>query len=784
MSRLLAWLLRVFGPRYRLSPIVVEYLERSGRIGKTDQIPSELIPLAARLWSRGWYNHKILDSMRDWILPYWATRQLDPTDCGFVGYALLPVQINLTYRNWTALGNPESRYEAIVDPRGLITPQPNEWGWSFDAWLRVDGETYFPSRLDEKTITQQLHENLPFVQTQYQAARLRVNQEAFATRANDETEWLIAAYTIENPRGDAQSANLFLALRPFNPEGVAVIDNVELRGTELWINESLGAILPTPDAFATSDFENGDVASHLDALNNRSNISDKTGLATFVAAYEIELRPHTHRVITVAMPLTKRNEASAGVVQWLEPNALAQLKRDFSNRWRTLLAQGMTIHVPDDAVQNAFDANKAHLLVLHDGDSITPGPFLYHEFWWRDAAFMLHALDQLGYHEQVKNVLKTFPRYLRKDGFVQSQEGEWDSNGQALWLLEQNARLSGDYEILHDEYWQALNAAHWIDAARQKTKRRDDRVPEHGLLPAGMSAEHLGANDFYFWDDWWGLAGLRSASFAAKTFNSPEDAQKLQTAYDAFFHDVNDALARAAEKNNADWMPASPYRRADSAMVSNLIASYPLQLVAPDDPRLVATIAELRKIAFVDGAFFHHVGHGGFGTYLALHIAGAEIFQRKRDGWDAFRFLLKHASPTWTWGETIHPITKRGGHGDGHHGWAAADVVSFVRNALLFEEDDHLVLTPALPDDWVFETAALKVERAATYFGDVDFTLAFGEHNATLVLQGKWRVPPAYIEWNLPIEIKDAGGNIAGVELLNAHQIRFPNNVTRIVATF
>jgi hypothetical protein len=272
--------------------------------------------------------------------------------------------------------------------------------------------------------------------------------------------------------------------------------------------------------------------------------------------------------------------------------------------------------------------------------------------------------------------------------------------------------------------------------------------------------------------------------FAASTFNAENDCKKLQTAFDLFYRDVMDALARAAHRNHAEWMPASPTRRADSAMVSNLVASYPLQLLPARDARITATIQKLREIAFVDGAFFHHVGHGGFGTYLALHLAGAELYQRKQEAWNALRFLSANASPTWTWGETIHPHTRRGGHGDGHHGWAAADVVSFIRNALLFEEDNHLVLTPALPEEWVFETASIKVERAATHFGAVDFTLAFGDHNATLVLKGKWRTTPDFIEWNLPMEAKAAGGELTGVELVTPRCIRFPANITKVVATF
>lgn len=788
MMRLLAWLIRQLGPRYGFSPLVAEYLARADALGKTAQIPDTLLPLAARLWTRGWFNRNFFDSHRDWILPYWATRQFDPTDPGFVAHALQPVILNTAYRNWTTLGNPDALSEAIVDPRGLVTPQPNGDGWSLDAWLRADAEIFFPSRLAEKDIAQNLFENLPLVQTQYEPARLRVNQETFALRADDESSWLIAAYAVENPRDDARQATLYLALRPFNPEGAALVDHLTWRASqtthELWVNDELAAIFPPPHAIASSDTAGGDVAFQLDALNGATERQDAAGLATTLAAYPLTLPPHSRQTISVALPMSRTRAVNAQAAQWTKPDALPNLKRAFSATWRKLLASGMNIRVPDDAIQNAFDANKAYLLLFHDGASITAGPFLYHEFWFRDAAYMLNALSQLGFHAQVNQVLATYPRYIRKDGYMLAQDGEWDANGQALWALEQHTRLSGDFELLHNQYWHVLNAAHWIDATRQKTKRRDTRVPEHGLLPAGMSAEHLGPNDFYFWDDWWGLAGLRAAIFAAQTFNSPADAEKLQAAYDAFSQDLDAALENAARKNNARWMPASPYRGADSAMVSNIAASYPLQLVAPDDARIAATLEALEREAFVDGAFFHHVGFGGFGTYLALHLAGAEIFQRRARAWQAMRFLLKHASPTWTWAEAIHPSTRRGGHGDGHHGWMAADLVSFIRNALLFEEGDHLVLTPALPDEWIFETARIQVERAATYFGEVNFTLAFGDHSVTLVLNGKWREPPAYIEWNLPMKIQDAGGDHAGVELVDAQRIKFPAAVSRVVATF
>lgn len=790
MYRLLLILIRFLGPRWELHPIVAEYLSRSQNIGKSEHLPTNLIPLAARLWSRGWFNHQFLDTHRDWILPYWATHQLEPTDRGFVSRALQPVLLNQSYRDWTMIGSPGSSLEAIVDPRGLITPQPNESGWSLDTWLEVNGQLYFPSRLDDKTITQTPYENLPIVQTQYEPARLRVNQQAFAVQDDQGADWVIAAATIENPRGDARRARLYLAVRPFNPEGAAIINHIEIRNQRdaasevgVWINSHLGVLLPPPNSIAFGNEERGDAQpERFEKSLQLSQITSATGVASATLAYDLELSPHSHRIVNAVLPMRPAQQVSAQSVEWTNADVYPALRRTNQLRWRTLLDQGMKIRVPDDQIQNAFEANKAYLLLFHDGDSITPGPFLYHQFWFRDAAFMLHALDQLGYHNQVKEVLAKYPRRLQKNGYYLAAEGEFDANGEALWTLAEHTRLSGDLELMASQYWQMLNAAHWIDYTRQKTRQPGGRAPEHGLLPAGMSAEHLGPNDLYYWDDFWGLAGLRATAYAANIFGNPGDKEKLTKAYDAFRLDIDASLAAVAARNGAAWMPASPSRGADSAIVANLIALYPLQLVAPDDERIHATLEELKRIAYVDGAFFHHVGHAGFGTYLALHLAGCYLFQRKREAWDAINWLVKHASPTYTWAEAIHPLILHGGHGDGHHGWAAAEFVSIIRNALLFEEGDHLVLTPALPDDWTLETFSIQVQKAATHFGNVDFTLAFGDRNATLVIKGAWRDPPAYIEWNLPMAIKTAGGDERDVQMIDEHRIRIPSNVSKIVA--
>jgi hypothetical protein len=77
----------------------------------------------------------------------------------------------------------------------------------------------------------------------------------------------------------------------------------------------------------------------------------------------------------------------------------------------------------------------------------------------------------------------------------------------------------------------------------------------------------------------------------------------------------------------------------------------------------------------------------------------------------------------------------------------------------------------------------LKVEDAPTYFGKVNFTIAFGARNATLVVNADWRAAPEYIEWNLPFTLRDAGGDVEGVEIIGT-AVRLPRGATRVVVTW
>ena len=59
--------------------------------------------------------------------------------------------------------------------------------------------------------------------------------------------------------------------------------------------------------------------------------------------------------------------------------------------------------------------------------------------------------------------------------------------------------------------------------------------------------------------------------------------------------------------------------------------------------------------------------------------------------------------------------------GDGHHGWAAADFLSFVRDLLVREVDGGLALCSMLPADWAGQP--IEVHDAPTWWGTLSYAV-------------------------------------------------------------
>jgi hypothetical protein len=122
----------------------------------------------------------------------------------------------------------------------------------------------------------------------------------------------------------------------------------------------------------------------------------------------------------------------------------------------------------------------------------------------------------------------------------------------------------------------------------------------------------------------------------------------------------------------------------------------------------------------------------------ACATLAAHLDHEQMRGWYAFDEGGKSGAGGWrfartTWnGDVAMP-----------HGWAIAEVWLLLRDSLVFEDGDRLVLLAGVPSEWFTSRLLMEVEKFPTYFSACSFIYQpVARGTATLSLSGP-AAPPA-----------------------------------------
>lgn len=731
VGKLAGWGLRLWGKDH-LIPFV-EGLSALGR-PSTVAFPPELLEQGALVALSGIGNTMAVQSNPDWVWPLWVERQTSPDRPEFVPTGLNVLTTNLTGRNWTSIGLDGSPREAMVDPAGMLTPHP--WGWSVLPWLRLGGRILAPPRMDG--IRQKL---IPGTWT---AVRSEWSEDGVSWRWDWEAvelegeEGILLEMELRNASGRRVDAALGVSLRPSNVLSIGHINELSF-SERLWKVNGRTALLlfDAPSRSLVSDRHHGDPLANTGAGLPLPKIRSRSGIATGVSEWNAPLFGGTSFTTRAFVPLHPARGASSRLRR-VGSRACEHARERMRATFRERRGDEIRVQVPDVRLQEAFDAVLARLRVFDDQDRFSPGTFLYHHHWFRDAAFLALGFENVGLGKRCEAKLELHPRRQEPDGFFRSQAGEWDSNGQALWTLGLHVRRGGDPRVA-DRHWKSiLRGAEWIERTRRSESDRLGHVPHRGLLPAGFSAEHFGPNDHYLWDNFWSVAGIREARDLGTLLGRDADASRLDAMLGEYRADLEAAIRWSAER----WggvLPCSPYRRPDAAAVGNLVAASPLGVVDPQDFWVGPTTEFLMERCRRKGLFFQSIVHTGLNPYLSVQIARVLLARGDARVHGILQSLLDAASPTWCWPEAIHPVTGGGCMGDGDHGWAAAEFLSLVRDLFVRDSGEGLLLLDGAPVEWFHGTAPFSIHGAPSDQGVVSVDVSTSE-GARLV---RWSVSSA-----------------------------------------
>lgn len=691
--------------------------------------PIELLRAGVIFHARGLINSRVIQHNLDWVWPYWIERQFDPSDISFIPRAFSLTHVNLTHRNWTAVGIPGYGELPLVDPRGLLTPFIDKW--SLDTWILKDsGEMLLPSRMRSASQRYDFSAGLKVV-TNFHENGVKLATEVEATLSNDLP---VCQFDIH---AEADSSGwLIISLRPCNTEGVTFINEIELTDDrKTWVVDSSSRVhfSESIDQHYASTFNQGDVYIHLHDTVENSRKRCNVGLLTAAAMFRLD--SDSPRNLNIQIPLDKPQSKEN------RPDPNAPL-----HSWGHCLQKKCQLSVPDNKISYLYECS-LRTLVLCSPDDTFPGPYTYKRFWFRDAAFITCGLLYAGLIDRAERSLRHFPGRQTRKGYFHSQEGEWDSNGEVLWILQRfyecTTRLPDGFD-----WWPSIRkGADWII---DKRLSQDTDSLHAGLMPAGFSAEHLGPIDYYYWDDYWSIAGLRAASKFADVFQHTQDKSRFEQQAGALRVSVDESLKKISGKIPNSAIPASPYRRMDAGAIGSLAAGYPLQIYQPGDQKLLDTAGFLIDNCFVDNGFFQDMIHSGINPYLTLHVAQVLLRAGDMRFFDLLTRVAELASPTGQWPEAVHSHTLGGCMGDGQHAWAAAEWIIMLRNCFVREEADCLILGSGIPRQWLATEEPLYFGPAPTSFGHITINIKQTANVVTVSWDAAWHQAPASTVIKLP----------------------------------
>lgn len=592
---------------------------------------------------------------------------------------------------------------------------------------------------------------------------------------------LVARYRVSNRTAAARRVRLVLAVRPLQvnppwqflgtPGGVSQIRSLAFESGRAVVNGTrLVVPLVAPSAAGATAFDAGDVSDSLRAgtLPASRAVTDPSDLASGAFAFDLDLLPAGSREVVVAMPFDSAHgptelAAAFGSGPWTglearDASALFEaLLAKERNGWRSRLDR-VVFDVPPEAERfvKVLKSQLAWILVNRDGPAIQPGSRSYARSWIRDGSLTSEALLRLGHSGAARSFLLWFAGFQGEDGRVpccvdyRGADGvpENDSHGQLLFLIAETVRYTGDRGLAGRMWPHVVSAVSYLDQLRQKRRTPEFETPQkrvfYGLLPESISHEGYSAKPMHsYWDDFFGLRGLKDAVFLATILEKDAEAASFARIRDAFAADVHASIRLVMERHGIDYLPGC-------AELGDFDATSTTAALAPggEQARLPQEALERTFAKYLENVAKREAGEGEIYTPYEWRTVGALVrLGRRTEAQALLDLFFRDLRPAeWNqWGEVVwrDPRTPKF-VGDIPHTWVGSD---FVRSFLdLFayerEEDESLVVGAGVPDAWVRSPRGVSVRRLGTPWGSLDLAFSAEGKGVRVRLSGLKALPP------------------------------------------
>ena len=587
-----------------------------------------------------------------------------------------------------------------------------------------------------------------------------------------------ARVRLVNDGAKRRHLRLFVALRPLGPAGYDVYAlAVSEDRTALLVEGHPAAIGPRPAdaAGVCADDHVGDFA-RAGAVPPESSACSPTGDCSGALAYDLELAPGALATFELLFPVQAGRRAAShrwdGTTAWFQldlarPNSNGALQPDpglafyhtlsvedlFADAFRYWDAHRGTarLDLPDHRWDQFIHAAVGHFGMMLNEGSPDLAPVNLNVFN-RDLAYMTNLLEKVGYH----TLAEIFLRWYLHHPFSGRVEPEADNPGQILWALADHWRFTRDPAFVREVYPVVCKLTDLIRYLRTTPEPHyvyDDTFDYGDRLPAdrrkrirpgacdGTHPEYTEAFD---------IAGLRHAAELAEALGEADDAAAWRRLAGELFADYD-------RKFGTD--PGNDY--------GSYAVLWPCRLYPFDDPRGVRRFGTIGRMDSITWRYFPlataHQGlfagsrTAGYAT-IASHLAEEQMQgwyaldeggPSGVGGWPALRTTWSCAMKKEPWAPLAAIAMP--------DGWGIAELWLLMRDSLVYEYADRLVMFAGIDPAWFTAARPWSVSALPTWYGALSCRWRYrgvldGKHMAELQI-GDTAMPPQGFSLLLPTEL-------------------------------
>jgi hypothetical protein len=491
------------------------------------------------------------------------------------------------------------------------------------------------------------------------------------------------------------------------------------------------------------------------------------------------LAPGESRTLDFKYPYRSYPTDSTAAINALQAAAYDTYRAKCVSFWKKELAKGMQVSIPEKKANDAWKAN-----LVYDFMAIYPSKiegawvpsvnrFQYCGFWLRDGGYIVRSYDMYSHHSTAARCLKNFTQYQKENGNFESQEGQTDGFGQALFALGEHYFMTGDRAYAESIYKHFPPAVEYLKKARAKD-------PLH-LLPATSVADNELITGHYTGHNFWALAGLKTALRLAKALGKTEDAKTFQAEYDDYYKAFMAQLEKTAGKDG--YIPPGLDAEGGEDW-GNFIGVFPSEVLDPFDPRIKASLDKVHRDKYAEGVMTYQ---NRIHQYVTVKVTQNSVYRGDQEQTlqDYYHILLHMGAANEMFEWKAQPYGNRDVMNNyPPHGWGSAMFTSLFRNMLIAERGGNsgidyrdLHLFTAISPEWAKPGEAVSFTNAATEVGPCSASLKFAKDGAVLEFSPQYRTQPRQVVLHIPyfVELKSYTTNAKTHRLENGNLILSPD---------